>query len=460
MSESENCNSDAEGELQITHAYIRFFDDKTFSIVPVEDIKKFNPSNVEDFKKDKLYKVKWDDKEYYNANICFLGSSVSDILRKREKNRKRIVFPTEKVALDDSTSPLTENNYSKNAVDKEKAKEIATAKAKLKMDKENLKKKEENLMKASFLKSPKKSNTSTSSALDSEVIKFNELKEAMSTMQKQLDYLKERNEGLEKELNQRPKRKLCFSDDEGEESLPEEVKLDNRSPMNSDVDQRKKKKKKVQDSKTEANIDEELSNSGVEQKKSKKKKMSHIESNTDEDLFNLGEDQKEKKKKKVQNSQNKTNTVEELSNSDEIDSDDEPDCSKLKRYATFQRTVKNGSKKIKSIHLGEGVNINYDVWEIIKNKKDNRKFVKSLAIAIWGRENLVNRYVKKTDGLIQLNNRSPRKPLTPTKRQVLEKCLEDHLTDGTNRLVALKEINGFLSEEINSLRKLLYPKKG
>lgn len=34
----------------------------------------------------------------------------------------------------------------------------------------------------------------------------------MSTMQKQLDYLKERNEGLEKELNQRPKRKLCFSD--------------------------------------------------------------------------------------------------------------------------------------------------------------------------------------------------------------------------------------------------------
>lgn len=57
----------------ITHAYCRFIGDNEFYIAKVEDVKRFKPKNANDFKKHKLYKIKWTDEVHYKAHICLLG---------------------------------------------------------------------------------------------------------------------------------------------------------------------------------------------------------------------------------------------------------------------------------------------------------------------------------------------------------------------------------------------------
>ncbi|XP_051165607.1 uncharacterized protein LOC127284277 [Leptopilina boulardi] len=95
----------------------------------------------------------------------------------------------------------------------------------------------------------------------------------------------------------------------------------------------------------------------------------------------------------------------------------------MKRYKVF-RCEKS---KTRRIHLGEGISLRESVFDDIKNQTTCCKFVKTLAIALWSREKLVNRYVRSSrpGKLVQIKGRSPRKQLTPKKEKVLrspEEC--------------------------------------
>lgn len=71
----------SNGEPSVTHAFVRYLNDNVTKIVPVSDIKKFNPKTLQDLKKNKAYSVWWsyedsdsDDGNYYKAIIILLGS--------------------------------------------------------------------------------------------------------------------------------------------------------------------------------------------------------------------------------------------------------------------------------------------------------------------------------------------------------------------------------------------------
>lgn len=60
-------------------AYVRFRDDNKKVVLPVSDIKSFDPKGVDDYEKSKWYDVFWDDEKhsgYYLAQIVkLLGKS-------------------------------------------------------------------------------------------------------------------------------------------------------------------------------------------------------------------------------------------------------------------------------------------------------------------------------------------------------------------------------------------------
>lgn len=62
----------------ITHAYVRYEEDRALSIVRISDIKSFKPKDPEDFCERSSYMVKWSDGDddgdlYYRARILVLG---------------------------------------------------------------------------------------------------------------------------------------------------------------------------------------------------------------------------------------------------------------------------------------------------------------------------------------------------------------------------------------------------
>lgn len=63
------------------YAYVRFSDDRSYYISNVKDIKNFNPTNTDDFNKQKIYQVSWEDGLLYDAQMIFLCSkwNFSDI---------------------------------------------------------------------------------------------------------------------------------------------------------------------------------------------------------------------------------------------------------------------------------------------------------------------------------------------------------------------------------------------
>lgn len=75
--------------------------------------------------------------------------------------------------------------------------------------------------------------------------------------------------------------------------------------------------------------------------------------------------------------------------------------------------------QVEKIYLDEEIFISSENWDSIQNQKDDSKFVKNLAQAIWTRHELVNRSLDGK-GAARIVNRSPRKMLTPKKRQVIE----------------------------------------
>ncbi|XP_074100544.1 uncharacterized protein LOC141528394 [Cotesia typhae] len=114
--------------------------------------------------------------------------------------------------------------------------------------------------------------------------------------------------------------------------------------------------------------------------------------------------------------------------------------------------------KVEKIYLDKEIFISSENWDSIQNQKDDSQFVKNLAQAIWTRHELVNRSLDGK-GAARIVNRSPRKMLTPKKRQVIEVCFQDRITKqqprltGTNLEKAVKGSGRYLTELINDLIK-------
>ncbi|KAH0557508.1 hypothetical protein KQX54_007220 [Cotesia glomerata] len=114
--------------------------------------------------------------------------------------------------------------------------------------------------------------------------------------------------------------------------------------------------------------------------------------------------------------------------------------------------------KVEKIYLDREIFISSENWDSIQNQKNDSKFVKNLAQAIWTRHELVNRSLDGK-GAARIVNRSPRKMLTPKKRQVIEACFQDRITKqqpgltGTNLEKAVKGSGRYLTELINDLIK-------
>ena len=70
----------------VSLAFIQFKSDRVYAVVSVEDILEFMPKHSDDFKKNKVYKVKWpylkasssfSEEDYHDANILCLGGMIN-----------------------------------------------------------------------------------------------------------------------------------------------------------------------------------------------------------------------------------------------------------------------------------------------------------------------------------------------------------------------------------------------
>ncbi|KAB7499761.1 hypothetical protein Anas_14526 [Armadillidium nasatum] len=90
-------------------AYVQFLDDKSKKVVPVKDIKHFEPTTLEDFSKRKIYKIYWpqeDDeanlekyeRSIYEGTILNLGDDEVYIpKRKLDEYENKIINQKKKI---------------------------------------------------------------------------------------------------------------------------------------------------------------------------------------------------------------------------------------------------------------------------------------------------------------------------------------------------------------------------
>ncbi|XP_011687069.1 PREDICTED: BEN domain-containing protein 5-like [Wasmannia auropunctata] len=118
--------------MKISHAQVRFFDDKKIVIVKTSAIRNFHPKNVNDFNKRNLYDVKWTDGDendhnngkYFMAQILFLGTSITDVQEKSNKGRLKFTKADTNEIFDDM-SDVEENEEDKERKKKLKPSELA-----------------------------------------------------------------------------------------------------------------------------------------------------------------------------------------------------------------------------------------------------------------------------------------------------------------------------------------------
>ncbi|KAL1478872.1 hypothetical protein MTO96_052311 [Rhipicephalus appendiculatus] len=98
----------------ITHAKVRYEDDRKLAIVDVRDIQNFQPEHAKDFKSKFFYFVKWTDpdgtSDYYRARILALGESEDDLEvegggRQRLRVEKMTYSPDSEDGDDDDVQP-------------------------------------------------------------------------------------------------------------------------------------------------------------------------------------------------------------------------------------------------------------------------------------------------------------------------------------------------------------------
>ncbi|XP_071639007.1 uncharacterized protein [Temnothorax longispinosus] len=99
----------------------------------------------------------------------------------------------------------------------------------------------------------------------------------------------------------------------------------------------------------------------------------------------------------------------------------------MENFTAWTDDSKDGIK-VKMMHLRYGVSIPYNAWKEARDQKTASLFVRKISKAIWGCHTLMNRAVElQKINKERLVHRSPRKPLTPKKKAVLEKCYIHYL---------------------------------
>ncbi|XP_051176348.1 BEN domain-containing protein 5-like [Leptopilina boulardi] len=358
------------------YVYHRIFKTKKHEYANILDVKNFSPKELTDFEETRFYKIKCSDGKQHRSQILLLGESLLELqanVTAHENSSSRWKYIKSNIdSFTEEEEELGEDKASKMTAKKQKIAIINDAKENA--DKRTLQKKlEKNKINILKDKSPMK-----------EIKDKSDYKELIHQLEEQRSWI----EKLQNEKATLAKRKIDF-----------QKNMDNSEAF---FDQKGDSK----------NDNENLRQS-----------INLIQSNSDGGNYNAFPAQTADLKNENENLYKSMNEVKSDSESNDDDdgvAENDLDPSTLKRYAVYVKRNKK-HKKIQRIHLGDGVTIKLESWREIITMKNPQKFVKALTIAIWGRYTLVNRYVKETNtAVIQLPGRSPRKVLTPTKKNILD----------------------------------------
>ncbi|KAH8028749.1 hypothetical protein HPB51_018231 [Rhipicephalus microplus] len=203
----------------ITHAKVRYEDDRKLAIVDVGDIENFKPEHAKDFKSKFFYSVKWTDpdgtSDYYRARILALGESEDDLegeggSRQRPRFEKMAYSPDGGSEDEDDVQP--ERPVKKPSGPKQELLDM------LKRKKDDICRKEETATK----KQKKRETYDDRGSLVSELKnKLQRLEQLMDRKSKKIEQLQNKNNTLEKEamelrrLNVRLQEKILTALDEG-----------------------------------------------------------------------------------------------------------------------------------------------------------------------------------------------------------------------------------------------------
>ncbi|XP_024867707.1 uncharacterized protein LOC112451971 [Temnothorax curvispinosus] len=138
-------------------------------------------------------------------------------------------------------------------------------------------------------------------------------------------------------------------------------------------------------------------------------------------VFNESQASDEKRKSK-KSKKDKLKIEDRKCNKNDIYDSDEYNRSanRMENFTAWTDDSKDGIK-VKMMHLRYGVSIPYNAWKEARDQKTASLFVRKISKAIWGCHTLMNRAVElQKINKERLVHRSPRKPLTPKKKAVLE----------------------------------------
>ncbi|XP_011702545.1 PREDICTED: BEN domain-containing protein 5-like isoform X2 [Wasmannia auropunctata] len=401
----------------ITHAYVRFLEDDVRMIVDIKDIKRFRCKNDQDFDKTRIYNVLWRPKKkpenenknsdedsseedkpaFYKANILLLGTSEEDVNKKLKFCR--IKLPNKKLKYEDiySDDELSDDSDDNNAIEKKKSKAVVSKKAAKEISKTILKKNKLKLCNdivssASEDENPKKENKKSEEENETSALLIKMWEQKYADLEEQFNHLKIEMMAL-KDENYRYK---------GLNIILQHYRLFGNTQVLgiksvSDIEMDKTKPVKVE------NISGIKSVTDIEIDKTKPSVKIENDISDEPAIYVSNDINGEKMDIEL--------VKEEFGNEKKIEF--------LPRYTIFKIT--RNDTKVNRIHLGDGVVIDLDVWEMIQTKRQDSRFVKDLAIAIWGRHVLINRSLDGKGGQRLPNQEEKRKILTPSKREVLKR---------------------------------------
>ncbi|XP_071575594.1 uncharacterized protein [Temnothorax nylanderi] len=118
-------------------------------------------------------------------------------------------------------------------------------------------------------------------------------------------------------------------------------------------------------------------------------------------------------------------------------------------------------KKGDEIYVGCGKFIQLSFWEYLK-QRSHGVFLRELLSIFWTKHTLVNRCIKESKTHVELQNRSPRKHLTPRKYKVLRCVYKDYLNErygnSSKKRKILRYLNRDIGYKIRDLRNATYEK--
>ncbi|KAL7296778.1 hypothetical protein TKK_0010182 [Trichogramma kaykai] len=117
----------------------------------------------------------------------------------------------------------------------------------------------------------------------------------------------------------------------------------------------------------------------------------------------------------------------------------------LQHQSYFEEIDEKTGKTIKMRHLYYGVSITAKLWKKANNSPTDSRFVKEIAVGIWGKDTLKIKALKPQQAA-PLPDGNRRAPLTPRKEAALKKCYLGRLK------LEKRDLTGMTKVQIKSLR--------